>query len=106
MKACSGDWLFYLQADEVVHEEDLPLIQARCEELLHDMDVEGLLFDYRHFWGDYQHYHTGHGWYPHEIRIVRNVPKIHSYQSAQSFRYSEMCCIPTERQYSQAKSCQ
>ena len=90
MKACSGDWLFYLQADEVVHEEDLPLIQARCEELLHDMDVEGLLFDYRHFWGDYQHYHTGHGWYPHEIRIVRNVPKIHSYQSAQSFRYFDV----------------
>ena len=90
MKACSGDWLFYLQADEVVHEEDLPIIKARCQELLNDKEVEGLLFNYRHFWGDYQHYHTGHGWYPHEIRIVRNVEKIHSYQSAQSFRYFEV----------------
>ena len=87
MKACSGDWLFYVQADEVVHEKYLPVIKARCKELLHDDEVEGLLFNYTHFWGDYQHYHAGHGWYPWEIRIVRNLPKIHSYQSAQSFRW-------------------
>ncbi len=87
MKECSGDWLFYLQADEVVHERYLPIIQKRCEELLNDNRIEGLLFNYTHFWGDYDHYHGGHGWYPHEIRIVRNLPKIHSYQSAQSFRW-------------------
>lgn len=84
---CSGDWLFYLQADEVVHEKYLPVIQKRCEELLNNKDVEGLLFRYKHFWGDYRHYHAGHGWYPHEIRIVRNVDSIHSWQSAQSFRH-------------------
>ncbi len=87
MKECNGDWLFYLQADEVVHEKDLPIIQKRCEELQDRKEVEGLLFDYYHFWGDYEHYHTSHGWYPYEIRIVRNHPNIHSYQSAQSFRY-------------------
>ena len=84
--SCNGDWLFYLQADEVVHEKYLPIIKNRCEELLNDKEVEGILFDYKHFWGDYQHYHAGHGWYPHEIRIIRNDPHIHSYQSAQSFR--------------------
>lgn len=89
MKACSGDWLFYVQADEVVHEKYLPTIKARCEELLPDSEVEGLLFNYKHFWGDYEHYHGGHGWYPWEIRIVRNLPNIHSYQSAQSFRWFE-----------------
>ncbi|PKN79795.1 MAG: hypothetical protein CVU48_04315 [Candidatus Cloacimonetes bacterium HGW-Cloacimonetes-1] len=87
MKECTGDWLFYVQADEVVHEKYLPIIEKRCEELLGDERIEGLLFDYVHFWGDYQHYHDGHGWYPNEIRIVRNLPKIHSYQSAQSFRW-------------------
>lgn len=83
---CSGDWLFYLQADELVHEDDIPLIKARCEELLDDRDVEGLLFRYRHFWGDYDHYHNSHNWYKNEIRIVRNDPDIHSWESAQSFR--------------------
>lgn len=85
-QACNGDWLFYLQADEVVHEKYLPVIKSRCTELLKDEEVEGLLFRYRHFWGDYYHYHGGHGWYEHEIRIIRNKPSIHSWQSAQSFR--------------------
>jgi len=40
---CQGDWLFYLQADEVVHEKYLPVIKKRCEELLNNKEVEGLL---------------------------------------------------------------
>jgi hypothetical protein len=85
-QACTGDWLFYVQSDEVVHEEDLPRIRRRCEELLHDTSVEGLLFKYRHFWGDYDHYITSHAWYANEIRIIRNDRDIHSWESAQSFR--------------------
>lgn len=84
--ACTGDWLFYLQADEVVHEKYLSVIQSRCEKSFDNEDVEGLLFRYKHFWGDYDHFHAGHGWYPFEIRIIRNRPDIHSWQSAQSFR--------------------
>lgn len=83
---CTGDWLFYLQADEVVHEKYLDTIKARCLQLVNNEEIEGLLFRYKHFWGDYNHYHSGHGWYPNEIRIVRNKPNIHSWQSAQSFR--------------------
>jgi hypothetical protein len=83
---CTGDWLFYLQADEVIHEKYLPVIRKRCEELLENREIEGLLFRYLHFWGDYDHYHFSHKWYKHEIRIVRNDPDIHSWESAQSFR--------------------
>ncbi|MEN6510536.1 MAG: hypothetical protein ABFD00_01715 [Chloroherpetonaceae bacterium] len=83
---CSGDWLFYLQADEVCHEKDLPKIQKRCEELYDNKEVEGLLFRYLHFWGDYWHYHKSHSWYANEIRIIRNDKDIHSWESAQSFR--------------------
>lgn len=84
--ACTGDWLFYLQSDEVIHEQYLPVIAARCRELLHEPAVEGLLFDYTHFWGDYAHHIVSHVWYPKEIRIVRNIPDIHSWRDAQSFR--------------------
>ncbi|MEN8202717.1 MAG: hypothetical protein ABFS28_08995 [Bacteroidota bacterium] len=83
---CTGDWLFYLQSDEVVHEKDLEIIRKRCEDLLPDQEVEGLLFRYRHFWGDYDHIQDGHCWYRKEIRIIRNHPEIHSWESAQSFR--------------------
>lgn len=83
---CTGDWLFYLQSDEVVHEKDLDKIRERCRELVFDKEVEGLLFRYRHFWGDYDHLQDTHCWYRKEIRIVRNLPEIHSWESAQSFR--------------------
>ena len=97
-EACSGDWLFYLQADEVVHEKDLPVIEARCRELEGNAAVEGLLFRYLHFWGDYDHVHRGHGWYSREIRVVRNRPDIHSWQSAQSFRSFESYDHPRQRE--------
>lgn len=83
---CTGDWLFYVQSDEVVHEKYLPEIKKRCKELLHDQEVEGLLFHYKHFWGDYNHYVLSHAWYPNEIRIIRNRPEIYSWWTAQSFR--------------------
>lgn len=89
LKECSGDWCFYVQADEVVHEKYLDILYNRCNNLLNDDRVEGLLFDYKHFWGDYNHYIKSHGWYPYEIRIIRNLKNIYSWESAQSFRYFE-----------------
>jgi len=83
---CKGDWCFYLQADEVVHEKFLPVILSRCEKLRDDSEVEGLLFKYKHFWGDYDHFHNGHGWYSREIRIIRNNIGVKSHLSAQSFK--------------------
>ena len=83
---CSGDWLFYLQADEVVHEKYLPIIKKKCKQFVEDLEVEGFLFNYIHFWGDYNHHQIAHGWYKEEIRIIRNDPEIHSWESAQSFR--------------------
>ncbi len=89
LKECTGDWCFYVQADEAVHEADLPMIRSRCEELLDDRRVEGLLFKYLHFWGDYDHYHKSHGWYPREIRIIRNGIGVKSVRDAQSFRLAD-----------------
>lgn len=86
LDACTGDWCFYVQADEVVHEKYLPIIHGRCSQLQNDKEVDGLLFNYKHFWGDYSHYHVSHAWYPHEIRVIRNNRGIQSWGDAQSFR--------------------
>lgn len=83
---CTGDWLIYLQGDEVLHEDDLPVIRESAERWLDDERVDGFLFDYLHFWGDYDHVHDSHQWYKQEVRMVRNDPDIHSFRSAQSFR--------------------
>jgi hypothetical protein len=86
LAACSGDWCLYLQADEVIHEADAPIIRARCEALRDDERVEGLLLDYLHFFADYRHVQRGQGWYAREIRVVRNGIGVRSVRDAQSFR--------------------
>jgi hypothetical protein len=83
---CSGDWLIYLQADEVLHEDDHHRIREWLDRYADDQRVEGFLFQYLHFWGDYLYHVVSHGWYPQEIRLIRNLPEIHSWESAQSFR--------------------
>ena len=85
-EACSGDWLIYIQGDELIHEEDYDEIISKCKRFLNDKSVDGFLFNYYHFYGNYDHYFRDHCWYPNEIRIVRNDPDIHSFKDAQSFR--------------------
>lgn len=82
---CTGDWIFYLQADEVVHEDDLPRIRAACERHAGDARVEGLLFRYVHFYGSYDVVATSRYWYRHEVRIVRAGRDMRSVGDAQSF---------------------
>ncbi|MCA9133161.1 MAG: glycosyltransferase family 2 protein [Planctomycetales bacterium] len=50
---CRGDWCFYLQADEVIHENDLDRIERQMQRYLHRRSVEGLSFRYHHFRADY-----------------------------------------------------
>jgi hypothetical protein len=89
LSQCSGDWCIYLQADELIHEKDLNKISQYCSDLLLNKDVDGFLFNYHHFFGDYDHYLPVHGWYKNEIRIVRNYSGIYSYKDAQSFRKND-----------------
>jgi hypothetical protein len=94
LDACTGDWCLYVQADEVLHEDDHDTVKRRCADLLHDRRVDGMLFDYLHFFGDYRHVQRGQGWYAREIRIVRNGVGIRSVRDAQSFRRPPQRRIP------------
>ena len=81
-----ADWAFYLQADEVVHENDLPNIVKAAEQHLHNKKVQGLIFKFIHFYGTYDYVGDSRRWYSHEIRLIRNDKKIHSYRDGQGFR--------------------
>ena len=83
---CRGDWAFYIQADEVFHNEDQGRIAGFCEKYNRDEEVEGFLFDYTHFFGNYNWYGDSYHWYRKEIRVIRNHRGIISWRSAQSFR--------------------
>jgi hypothetical protein len=86
LHSCSGDWAIYLQADEVIHERYLPVIKRAIEKYHNDERVEGFLFSYKHFWGDYEHYQTAHNWYRREVRVVRNKIGVEVYGDGQGFR--------------------
>jgi glycosyltransferase involved in cell wall biosynthesis len=70
---CTGDWAFYLEGDEVLHEKDLPKIRAAMEQYLHNPEVEALAFDYHHFFGSPNWLATSPAWYRRECRIIRNT---------------------------------
>ena len=80
------DWCFYIQADEVVHEKYHSVIKSEMESCLDKPEVEGLLFNYLHFWGTYDYIGVGRAWYRREIRVIRNNKRIRSYRDAQGFR--------------------
>lgn len=82
----AADWCVYLQADEIIHENDYPLIRQSMKSNLADRKVQGLLFNYVHFYGSYAYVGNSRRWYRNEIRIVRNDPHIHSFRDAQGFR--------------------
>ncbi len=83
---CSGDWCFYLQADEVVHEKYLDYIHTCMKKYHPDRRVEGLLFKYLHFYMSFSTYFDKRPFYRREIRIIRNHRGIYSYKDAQGFR--------------------
>ena len=93
--AADSDWLFYIQADEVVHEQYHKTIVDAMNKYVADKKVEGLLFNYYHFYGSYKYIGDGRSWYSKEIRVIRNNSRdavhkrIKSYRDAQGFRWDD-----------------
>jgi glycosyltransferase involved in cell wall biosynthesis len=69
---CTGDWAFYLEGDEVLHEKDLDNLRAAMRHYLDDAAVEVLAFDYLHFYGDTRHVNISSQFYRKAARIIRN----------------------------------
>lgn len=82
----ASDWAFYIQGDEVIHERYLDGIHAEMLKWKDDKSVDGLLFNYLHFYGSYDYIGNSPKWYSHEIRIIRNNKAIYSFRDAQGFR--------------------
>jgi len=88
MDAITGqpDWCFYIQGDEVLHEQYLEEIRAAMLRYKDDVRVEGLLLKYRHFYGSFDYVGDSRRWYRQEVRIVRHDAQIRSWKDAQGFR--------------------
>ncbi len=83
---CHGRWCLYLQADEVLHEADHLKIRTAIVEADGRDEVEGIVFNYLHFYGNYDYVIHGRSWYRKEVRIIRNRRNIQAFRDAQGFR--------------------
>lgn len=86
LDACRNDWALYVQADEVLHEEDFTAIGRSLARAARHERAEGLLFDYLHFYGSPEWLLTGRRAYRAEVRIVRRSSGVRSAGGAQGFR--------------------
>jgi len=82
---CTGDWALYMQADEVMHEDDLPVLHDAMRRKLDNTTVKGLLFRYLHFVADY--WSTNPWFYHKAVRAIRNNGEIESCGDAVGFHF-------------------
>ena len=69
--ACTGDWLFYLEGDEIIHEKDLENITKALYQYQDNLEVEALAFHYYHFYGNINTYVSSPTWYRYAPRIIK-----------------------------------
>ncbi|MFN8322475.1 MAG: hypothetical protein U0T74_07435 [Chitinophagales bacterium] len=81
-----ADWCVYIQADEIVHENSLNAIIESMLKWKDDKRVEGLLFEFIHFYGSYSYIADSYNWHRKEIRVIRNHADIFSYKDSMGFR--------------------
>lgn len=87
-KAISADfdWAFYIQGDEVFHENDLEKIKQAMLKFKDNKKVDGLVFNHLNFYGSYDYIADSRHWQKKEIRVIRNDKTFYSFKDAMSFR--------------------
>lgn len=87
LEKCQGKFCQYLQCDEVLHEKDFKVIQEDLKKLEKSSEIEGLIFQYLHFYGTPQIFKKTRNVYRREVRLIRNHSQIMSHLDAQGFRH-------------------
>ena len=84
LDACQGDWCFYLQADEVLHENDLDRLDRAMRRNIDRALIDGLSFRYHHFRADYGYRDPLP--YRRQTRIIRRSSGARSHGDGCGFR--------------------
>ena len=89
LEKCTGDYCQYIQGDETLHEEDLTIIKKGVNQLELDKSIDGLIFQYHHFYGNTDIVKKTRNVYRREVRLIRNKKGIKSYLDAQGFKNAQ-----------------
>ena len=82
----TGDWAFHIQADEVIHENEISNIKKAVEQFDGDINVDGFILPFLHFWGGYNYCRNTRRVHNFEVRIFRHNLGVKSYRDSQGFR--------------------
>lgn len=86
LSRAQGKIIQYIQADEVIHENDYKIIHNAILEMLNNPAIEGLVYNYLHFYGNLDVIRHTKTTYRREVRTIKNGLGIKSYLDAQGFR--------------------
>ncbi len=89
LERCQHNVCLYIQADEVLHEDDYPIFKRDLERFAQDPDVDALAFRWVHFYGNFDTIVESRKWYRREIRAIKRDRGLKSYGDAQGFRISD-----------------
>jgi hypothetical protein len=89
LEQCQGDFCQYIQGDEVIHEDDLENLKSNIEKMKNDKAIEGLVFDYLHFYANVNIVRKTRTTYRREIRLIRNGLGVQSWLDAQGFKHKD-----------------
>jgi len=73
MRRCAYEWVYYLQADEVLHPANNLFVQDIA---MNHSEFNAVLFPFVHFIGSWEPHPKSGGAYNEAIRMTRNLPKI------------------------------
>jgi glycosyltransferase involved in cell wall biosynthesis len=88
LEKCSGKYCQYIQGDEAIHEDDIEEIENGIKKMELNREIDGLIFNYLHFYGNVNILKYTRNVYRREIRLIRNNRGIKSWKDAQGFRNS------------------
>lgn len=86
LDACKHEIVFYIQGDEVLHEEDYGHLAVDIDRLVAHPEAASLVLHWVHFFGDQHTVVHSRRWYRKEIRVFKKSSGLRSYKDAQGFR--------------------
>ncbi|TAE74325.1 MAG: glycosyltransferase [Bacteroidetes bacterium] len=82
----TGDWALHIQADELIHENDIQKVRKAIEENQNNPMIDGFILPYYHFYGSYDYIRNTRKIHRYEVRAFRNEKYVRSYRDSQGFR--------------------
>lgn len=83
---CRGRWCVYVQGNEIIHQDSLPILRELMERHAEDPQIEAILLERLTFWADFDHVFAAYPkCFKYTVRIIKPHIGAYSIRDAMSF---------------------